>query len=253
MANGVAIMPRVQRAKPEVLSFALSRMKTPIGAALVVTDDEGCCACSNGKTTRTACRPARPVLRRRPRAARRRHRGKISQAGARPVEGLFRRRHRRDRGHRRRRAPAPSFSASAGRCCARSRPARPGAIAGLPGGSVSPKRCVRWVCQRRQPDQCRRSLPSRDRRQRLADRLWRRPRPQALAAAPRRRPSGRLGAWARLSRPAAVGLRPAAGWDRSRPRWARCLPDRAARPGDLRIVQRAGADEDQSRPRFRRR
>jgi methylated-DNA-[protein]-cysteine S-methyltransferase len=42
MANGVAIMPRVQTKKPEVLSFALSRMKTPIGAALVVTDDEGC-------------------------------------------------------------------------------------------------------------------------------------------------------------------------------------------------------------------
>jgi methylated-DNA-[protein]-cysteine S-methyltransferase len=41
MANGVAIMPRLQRSKPEVLSFALSRMKTPIGAALVVTDDAG--------------------------------------------------------------------------------------------------------------------------------------------------------------------------------------------------------------------
>ncbi len=42
MANGVAIMPRVQKSKPDVLTFALSRMKTPVGAALVVTDDEGC-------------------------------------------------------------------------------------------------------------------------------------------------------------------------------------------------------------------
>jgi methylated-DNA-[protein]-cysteine S-methyltransferase len=41
MANGVAIMPRIGRPKPEILDFALSRLKTPIGAALVATDSEG--------------------------------------------------------------------------------------------------------------------------------------------------------------------------------------------------------------------
>jgi methylated-DNA-[protein]-cysteine S-methyltransferase len=41
MANGIAIMPRVRAAKPETQSFALSRMATPIGAALVATDDAG--------------------------------------------------------------------------------------------------------------------------------------------------------------------------------------------------------------------
>ena len=41
MANGVAIMRRLGKPKPETLSFALSRMPTPIGAALVATDAEG--------------------------------------------------------------------------------------------------------------------------------------------------------------------------------------------------------------------
>jgi methylated-DNA-[protein]-cysteine S-methyltransferase len=41
MANGVAIMPLARKAKPQPLSFALSRMPTPIGGALVATDDEG--------------------------------------------------------------------------------------------------------------------------------------------------------------------------------------------------------------------
>jgi len=41
MANGIAIMPPVHRAKPHPETFALTRLPTPIGAALVVTDDEG--------------------------------------------------------------------------------------------------------------------------------------------------------------------------------------------------------------------
>ncbi|HVY98541.1 MAG TPA: methylated-DNA--[protein]-cysteine S-methyltransferase [Dongiaceae bacterium] len=41
MANGVAIMPPARRAEPEALSFALSRLATPIGVALVATDDQG--------------------------------------------------------------------------------------------------------------------------------------------------------------------------------------------------------------------
>ena len=41
MANGIAIMPTMRKAKPQPQTFALSRMTTPIGAALVATDDEG--------------------------------------------------------------------------------------------------------------------------------------------------------------------------------------------------------------------
>lgn len=41
MANGIAIMPLARKAKSQPETFALSRMATPIGDALVVTDDEG--------------------------------------------------------------------------------------------------------------------------------------------------------------------------------------------------------------------
>ena len=41
MANGIAIMPPVRKATPQPQIFALSRLPTPIGAALVATDDEG--------------------------------------------------------------------------------------------------------------------------------------------------------------------------------------------------------------------
>jgi methylated-DNA-[protein]-cysteine S-methyltransferase len=41
MANGVAIMPRVAASKSPVQTFALSRLATPIGRALVATDGEG--------------------------------------------------------------------------------------------------------------------------------------------------------------------------------------------------------------------
>src|SRR5207248_1532983 len=41
MANGIAIMPLVRKARPEPLSLALARMPTPIGTALVATDDQG--------------------------------------------------------------------------------------------------------------------------------------------------------------------------------------------------------------------
>src|SRR5581483_8958036 len=41
MANGIAIMPPVRQAEPLAETFALTRLPTPIGAALVVTDDEG--------------------------------------------------------------------------------------------------------------------------------------------------------------------------------------------------------------------
>jgi methylated-DNA-[protein]-cysteine S-methyltransferase len=41
MANGAAIMPRAGTTKSSTLTFALSRLATPIGAALVVTDDAG--------------------------------------------------------------------------------------------------------------------------------------------------------------------------------------------------------------------
>jgi len=41
MANGIAVMPPVRQARPEPQTFALSRLPTPIGVALVATDDEG--------------------------------------------------------------------------------------------------------------------------------------------------------------------------------------------------------------------
>jgi methylated-DNA-[protein]-cysteine S-methyltransferase len=41
MANGVAIMPLARNTRKDVQVFALSRMATPIGRALVATDGEG--------------------------------------------------------------------------------------------------------------------------------------------------------------------------------------------------------------------
>jgi methylated-DNA-[protein]-cysteine S-methyltransferase len=41
MANGTAIMPRLPRSASDPLTFALSRLPTPIGTALVATDAEG--------------------------------------------------------------------------------------------------------------------------------------------------------------------------------------------------------------------
>ena len=41
MANGIAVMPRLRKTPTEPLTFALSRLSTPIGTALVATDAEG--------------------------------------------------------------------------------------------------------------------------------------------------------------------------------------------------------------------
>lgn len=41
MANGIAVMPPVRKARPLPQTFALSRLPTPIGVALVATDEEG--------------------------------------------------------------------------------------------------------------------------------------------------------------------------------------------------------------------
>src|SRR3546814_8592242 len=53
-----------------------------------------------------------------------------------------------------------------------------------PAGGCARRRPRQW----RQPDQRGRALPPRRRNERIADRLWRRHRAQALASGPRRQP-----------------------------------------------------------------
>ena len=68
-----------------------------------------------------------------------------------------------------------------------SRPARPAATGSGRRDRRAQRGARRGPGQRPEPDRPRRALPSGDRRRRLAHRLRRRPRAQALAAAPRRR------------------------------------------------------------------